>query len=160
MRNPTPLLIPALALLLLACGDDSVPTTPVGGTVTPRNRPVDGPPTAEPRSEPRARSRLSLETPRGAGEYESAYSHPESLLKPLDGFPLPSGTHLQDHRRDLAVYEVGASLDTVESFYRERGFRITRPGKLPGLIITRTDTGTRLQVQPGKHRMIQLRFYR
>jgi len=159
MRNPTPLLIPTLALLL-ACGDDPVPTIPAGGAPVPRNRPVDEPPTGERGAGSRSKSRLTLETHRGAGEYESAYRVPESLLKPMDGFPLPSGTHLKDHRRDLAVYEVHATLATIESFYRERGFRITRPGKLPGLIITRTDTGTRLQVQPGKHRMIQLRFYR
>ena len=58
------------------------------------------------------------------------------------------------------MYEVQGDLALVETFYRERGFRITRPGRLPGIIVTRTDTGTRLQVQPGKHRGTLLRFYR
>jgi len=109
-------------------------------------------PRSEPLDPPRA--------PRGAGSYESAYRHPESLLKPVDGFPLPSGSRLLWQGRDMSEYEVATSLSTVESFYRERAFRITRPGKLPGLIITRTDAGTRLQVQPGKHRKIILRFHR
>ncbi len=151
MRNPTPPLILALVVFVIACGDDPPPP--------PQPRPTAHVPAKiEPESEPE--SRLTLKTKGGTSGYDSAYTHPESLLKPLDGFPLPSGARVRKRDRDLAVYEVQATLGTVESFYRERGFRITHPGKLPGLIVTRKDSGTRLQVQAGKHRVILLRFYR
>jgi len=81
-------------------------------------------------------------------------------MKPVDGFPLPSGARLLERGRDLAVYELALDLRAVETFYRERAFRVTRPGRLPGLIITRADAGTRLQVQAGKHRTVTLTFYR
>lgn len=141
-----------LALVLTACGEDAAPALPPRPAPAPVARPVESAPAPDPEPDPEPLS--------PATGYVSAFHHPESLLRPLDGFPLPAGTLLREQGRDLAEYEVEASLRTVEEFYLERGFRITRPGKLPGIIVTRTDTGTRLQVQPGRHRAMLLRFFR
>ncbi len=150
MRSLTPLIVLGLTLLVSSCGEEPSPARP-------KNVGPEAPPAVAPEPEPESEPES---VPSKKFGYESPYSHPESLLKPLDGFPLPASARLESQGRDLAVYEVQGDLALVETFYRERGFRITRPGRLPGIIVTRTDTGTRLQVQPGKHRGTLLRFYR
>ena len=159
MHNPTPPVILILFIALVACGDDPAPAPQRRPAV---QRPAEDPSELEERSReaPRGPHRARPQATQVTSSYESGYRHPESLLKPMDGFPLLRGTHLVEQGRDLATYEVQSTLGIVEAFYQERGFRITRPGKLPGLIVTRTDSGTRLQVQTAKHRMILLRFYR
>jgi hypothetical protein len=67
---------------------------------------------------------------------------------------------MEDADRDLAEYRVEADLAVIEGFYRERGFQVVRPRRMQGLIVTRGDSGTRLQVQPGPHRAAVLRFFR
>ncbi len=152
MRSPIPPIVLSLTLMICACGEQPSPARP-------KSVGAEAPPTSEP--EPEAEYEYEEEpVPGKKFGYESPYSHPESLLKPLDGFPLPASARLESQGRDLAVYEVQGDLALVETFYRERGFRVTQPGRLPGIIVTRTDTGTRLQVQPGKHRGTLLRFYR
>ncbi len=154
MRTPKLLLIAFIGLgEILACGEDPAPRDPRPARPA---RVAEAPAVSAPEA-PRLRPPRTPKEPTG---YQSAYHHPASLLRPLDGFPLPSGTRLRDRDQDGAVYEVEAGLGTIEAFYQERGFRITRPGRLPGLIVTRPDVGTRLQVQPGKHRVTLLRFYR
>ena len=154
MRTPEFLLIAFIGLGgVLACGEDPRPQDPRSARPA---RVVEAPAASGPTAQ-RLKPPRSPKEPTG---YRPAYRHPASLLRPLDGFPLPSGSRLRERNRDRAVYEVEAGLGTIEAFYRERGFRITRPGRLPGLIVTRSDVGTRLQVQPGRHRVTLLRFYR
>ena len=154
MRTPVLLLTAIIGLGgAPACGEDPLPRDP---RPAPPARVAEAPASSGPTAPPPR----PLRPPKEPASYQSAHRHPASLLRPLDGFPLPSGTQLVDQNRDGAVYEVEADLGTIEAFYLERGFRITRPGRLPGLIVTRSDVGTRLQVQPGKHRVTLLRFYR
>ena len=160
MRSPTPLIILIVAALAWSCGKD--PATPSGPPVGGPSRAESGrdaPPTEDEEEEEAERPAREAGPLKKFG-FQSPYRNAESLLKPLDGFPLPATARLERQGRDLVVYEVRSDLATVEAFYDERGFRITRPGKLPGIIVTRTDTGTRLQVKPGKHRGTVLRFYR
>ncbi len=155
MRSPTPLIVLASALLVCACGNEkAAPPSPGRGAAAPVASAPEGPRAGEDERPTREA------VPGKEFGYQSPYSNPESLLKPVDGFPLPASARLESQGRDLMVYEVQLDLAAVETFYEERGFRITRPGKLPGLIVTRTDTGTRLQVKPGKHRGTILRFFR
>lgn len=141
------LLIPGLA----GCGGDPVPApAPAPAAIPPEEAPIVR---EEPGPLPPP---LRIEDPRDP----DTERYPASLLRPLDGFPLPSGTRLEHLDRDLAEYEAAADLRTVEGFYRERGFQVLRPGRLAGLIVTRGDSGTRLQVLPGPHRTVILRFYR
>ena len=157
-----PLLVILFGLAIWSCGEDPQPAEPPKpASPSPTERepePAEGDP--EELEEEYGKPGSAPEDPWAAYDEGSPYRHPESLLKPMDGFPLPRGARIVSQDRNLAVYEVSADVRKVEAFYRERGFHITRPGKLPGYVATRTDAGTQLQVQPGKNRLVMLRFYR